>query len=284
MLAIVGTVPSADFPLVYSEATSEGGNICLKGHQVEIARGTPALIAACLEALKVLGLSPPFVYLVGDTGKGEGSRKLYDFLSEDLPKRNFKVLVFHYLFPDVDGQGKVFLGVEKISQRPILVADAGFMYAAKMAGLAPSYDLFTPDLGELAFLADEKAPHPLYTRGFLFPDEEKVEEFIERAYAHKNAAKALLVKGHKDLVVIDGRIEAEIEEPVVEALEAIGGTGDTLTGLVGALLAKGLGIKEACVVAAKANRLAGLLAKPMPATQIKEIIPYLGEALKRCLS
>ncbi|OAG26952.1 NAD(P)H-hydrate dehydratase [Thermodesulfatator autotrophicus] len=284
MLAIVGTVPNPDFPLVYGEAASDEDKIYLKGYEADVTRGTPALIAAAIEAAKVLDMSPPFVYLVGDTGKGAGSQKLYELLSRDLPPKNFKVLVFHYLFPDVDGQGKAFLGVEKMAQRPVLVADAGFMYAAKMAGLAPSYDLFTPDLGELAFLADEKAPHPLYTRGFLFPDEEKVEEYIKRACAYKNAAKALLVKGKRDLVVINGHIEAEVEEPMVEALEAIGGTGDTLTGLVGALLAKGLEIKEACIIAAKTNRLAGLLAKPSPATQIKEIIPFLGEALKKCLS
>jgi len=45
-----------------------------------------------------------------------------------------------------------------------LIADAGFMYAAKMSGQASKYDLFTPDVGELAFLADEEAPHLFYTR------------------------------------------------------------------------------------------------------------------------
>jgi len=37
-----------------------------------------------------------------------------------------------------------------------------------MSGNAQSFDLFTPDAGELAFLADEEAPHPFYTRGFCF--------------------------------------------------------------------------------------------------------------------
>jgi ADP-dependent NAD(P)H-hydrate dehydratase / NAD(P)H-hydrate epimerase len=52
-----------------------------------------------------------------------------------------------------------------MNRRPILIADAGFMYAAKMSGQAACYDFFTPDVGELAFLADEMAPHPFYTRG-----------------------------------------------------------------------------------------------------------------------
>ena len=49
------------------------------------------------------------------------------------------------------------------SPKPTLVADAGFMYVAKMSGYADAYDLFTPEAGELAILADEKAPHPFYT-------------------------------------------------------------------------------------------------------------------------
>ncbi len=31
----------------------------------------------------------------------------------------------------------------------------------------PADDLFTSDVGELAFLADEEAPHLFYTRGFI---------------------------------------------------------------------------------------------------------------------
>ena len=80
------------------------------------------------------------------------------------------------------------------------MADAGYMYVAKMSGYAASYDLFTPDVGELAFLADEKAPHPFYTRGFLLHEEERVPELILRAYHHENAARHLLVKGRCDRV------------------------------------------------------------------------------------
>ena len=53
---------------------------------------------------------------------------------------------------------------------------------AKMSGFASAYDLFTPDVGEMAFLADEAAPHPSYTRGFLLQEEERVPELIQRAY------------------------------------------------------------------------------------------------------
>jgi hypothetical protein len=37
----------------------------------------------------------------------------------------------------------------------------------RRAAKAAQFDLFTPDVGELAFLADEEAPHPFYTRGFI---------------------------------------------------------------------------------------------------------------------
>ena len=84
--------------------------------------------------------------------------------------------------------------------RPTLVADAGFMYVAKMAGDAPFFDLFTPDAGELAYLADEKAPHPFYTRGFILHEENLIPDLIKRAYRHHNAASYLLVKGVEDFI------------------------------------------------------------------------------------
>jgi hypothetical protein len=52
------------------------------------------------------------------------------------------------------------MALNEVNPRPLLCADAGYMYVAKMSGYAASYDLFFPDAGELAFLADENAPHP----------------------------------------------------------------------------------------------------------------------------
>ena len=66
-------------------------------------------------------------------------------------------------------------------------------------------------------------------------------------------------------------------------MEAIGGTGDTLTGIVSALIESGMGIKEASVIAMKTNRLAGYLAKPTPATQTMEIIQQIPKALEQIL-
>jgi len=66
-------------------------------------------------------------------------------------------------------------------------------------------------------------------------------------------------------------------------MEAIGGTGDTLTGLVSALMDTGMDIQEAAVVAMRANRLAGRFAKPTPATQIADIILYIPEGLRQAM-
>ena len=70
-----------------------------------------------------------------------------------------------------------------------------------------------------------------------------------------------------------------IESPLEEAMEAIGGTGDSRTGIIVALIESGINIKEAAVIGARVNRLAGSFAKPTPATQVMEIIRNIPLAL-----
>jgi NAD(P)H-hydrate repair Nnr-like enzyme with NAD(P)H-hydrate dehydratase domain len=248
---------------------------------VDINRGTPALLAAACRTLEYFQLPPPQAFLIGDTGRGAGSRRLYEHMVARLADDQPETLVFHYLQPDVDWHNQVLFAIEALQPRPRLIADAGFMYAAKMSGLAASYDLFTPDLGELAFLADETAPHPFYTRGFILHEEQRLEELIRRAWRHDNAAQRLLVKGREDRVVIGDSVVARVKEPLVEAMEAIGGTGDSLTGVVSALIHSGMEIAKASELAARTNRLAGWMAGLNPASQIGELIQWLPEALSR---
>jgi len=283
MLAIVGTVPDQDFPLVTGEVLIEDDGISIRGKRISVNRGTSALLAAAAKTGEVLKQAAPFGYLVGDIGLGDGSRRLYEYLTRHLEKCDFNTIAFHYLQPDVDWHNRVLFAVEEMSRRPILIADAGFMYAAKMSGQAAAYDLFTPDIGELAFLADEKAPHPFYTRGFILHDENRNPDLIARAYTHENAARCLLVKGQPDYVANRRGILEMIDSPSEESMEAIGGTGDTLTGIVASLIESGINIKEAAVIAARANRLAGSFAKPTPATQIMEIIQHIPGALLEIL-
>lgn len=281
MLAIVGTVPDSKFPLTMGKVVLQGRSIWLGGRAVPVNRGTPALLAAACSVLEFLGHSGPFGYLVGDLGLGQGSRRLYWHLAENLGSTQFHTIAFHYLQPDVDWHNRVLFAVEDLPRKPLLIADAGFMYAAKMSGQAPSYDLFTPDVGELAFLADEAAPHPFYTRGFILHEDNRVPELASRAYLHDNAATYLLVKGARDHLIDRRGVLAVVEEPSCEAMEAIGGTGDTLTGIVAALCATGMDLAKAAALAAWVNRLAGCLSDPTPATQIAEIIERIPSALAK---
>ena len=63
-------------------------------------------------------------------------------------------------------------------------------------------------------------------------------------------------------------------------MEAIVCTGDTLTGIVSALIDSGMGIPDAAILAAKVNRVAGHLVKPDPSTQIMSIIEQIPEGLR----
>jgi hypothetical protein len=286
VLALIGTIPNNEFPLVSGEATLTNSDDCLsvQGHEFSINRGTPALIAAAVAACKTLGASMPYCFLVGDEGTGQGSRKLYEHLTHHLASMHADVIAFHYLQPDVDWHNRILLSFGDEGPLPLLIADAGYMYVAKMSGFAASYDLFTPDVGELAFLADERAPHPFYTRGFILHEENKVPDLVNRAFLAQNAAKTLLVKGATDYIYTEEGVVATVDHPKVRFLEPIGGTGDTLTGLVALLAYAGYPLIEAATLAAITNRLAGELADPDPATQVCEIIRHIPKALQQVLA
>jgi len=283
ILGIVGTVPDLQFPLSHGPVRLIDGHLNINGRNVPVNRGTPALIAAALRASERINGLEIYAFLVGDIGKGDGSRRLYQFLERHLSEFNFQVLTFHYLQPDVDWHNKVLFAVDTMKPRPILIADAGFMYAAKMSGQAPRYDFFTPDIGELAFLADEMAPHPFYTRGFILHQNDNVPDLIQRAYQHQNAAAYLLVKGKSDHIAIEKQVVETVDHPSFDAMEAIGGTGDTLTGLLTVLCGADFKPAEAAVLAAKTNRWTGYYAYPNPATQVIELINKIPQALSKVM-
>lgn len=240
-----------------------------------IERGSAALAAAAALTAREMDGDMPQLLLAADDGKGAGSRALYAHIVEHAAEYSGWGITFHYLLPDVDWHNRILLALQGLPAPPTLCADAGYMYAAKMSGQAAEYELFTPDIGELAFLADENAPHPFYTRGFLLADENDAPGLIKRAYAQHNAARAMLVKGQTDLVVVNGETVDQISYPMIPNLEPIGGTGDTLSGIVSALLATGFSVGRACSLAARANRYMGQLAQPTPATQIGELLAQL---------
>ena len=71
MLGIVGTVPDADLGLLHGPARLEGGRVTVAGRELEVQRGTPALLAAALQVAAHLGRPEIHAYLAGDTGRGE---------------------------------------------------------------------------------------------------------------------------------------------------------------------------------------------------------------------
>ena len=277
MILVVGTLPLEGVDLVWGRVEVREKSIKIGGEEFPLGRGTAAMMAACA---MVLDGDQLYGVTVGDIGTGEGSVKLYRFLAEEVPKLSPAVICFSYVMPNRTLHDAAFEAIQDMKPRPMLLADAGFMYVAKMSGEAPQYDLFTPDLGELAFLADDKAPHPFYTRGFIFHMTERIPELIKGAYETGGAAKVLLAKGERDYVCKDGEILEVIEEPKVPDLEPIGGTGDTITGMTAALIAQGFSLVDAAARAARANRRTGELACPNPATQIGEILHHIPRALE----
>jgi NAD(P)H-hydrate repair Nnr-like enzyme with NAD(P)H-hydrate dehydratase domain len=193
-----------------------------------------------------------------------------------------KVLTLHYCLPIMGLTKKLCQSVAKCAQRPIMIADAGAMYAAVAVGLSREFDMFTPDPSEMSYLADPNASHPAYIRRHLFGvDATQTPQLVASAYQNNRAPRYLVVKGRIDYIVRDGNVVATITEPCIPQLEPIGGTGDTITGLVSGLVYGGFEPDKAAIIAAKTNRLAGQLARPTPATKVKEIIDYFPEILKQ---
>jgi NAD(P)H-hydrate repair Nnr-like enzyme with NAD(P)H-hydrate dehydratase domain len=279
MILLAGTLPQEDLKLTAGRGALNNGSFTIDGQPFSLNRGTAAMMAACCAGCDKYSIEAPYCVVTGDIGDGRGSIPLYDYLSTNLSQIAPTILAAHYIMPNLPAHNRVFDALESMRNRPLVIADAGFMYVAKMSGCASSYSVFTPDLGELAFLADREAPHPFYTRGFIFHLEDQAKELVEMAYEGKNAAKFLFVKGERDYICENGEVLEESTEPCVPELEAIGGTGDTITGMIVAFLASGLPVKEALILSSKVNRLAGKLAEPTPATQIGEIIDRLPDAL-----
>ena len=235
MMLIVGTVPLKDLPLTIGKASAEGDYLVVNGHRIPCTQGTSAMITAALVTTEYLKLEAPQVLVVGDTGQGKGSCEMYEYLIQNVASLSPQVLALHYCLPDMALTRRLCESVKKCPQRPLMIADAASMYAAKAAGLATSFDIFTPDATEMAFLADPDATHPAYIARHLFDTNvTQTPKLVAAAYQKKNAAKLLLVKGATDYVVRNGEILATISEPNVPALEPIGGTGDTITGLLSA--------------------------------------------------
>jgi NAD(P)H-hydrate repair Nnr-like enzyme with NAD(P)H-hydrate dehydratase domain len=281
MLLIAGIIPIADLPLIEGKVEKNGGFLSVNGNDIPPTQGTAAMISAALEVSSFLDIEPPHVVLAGDIGNGKGSRLIYRYLIENLESLSARVLALHYCLPIIQLMKQLVAVVDKCGTRPVLIADAASMYAAKAAGLAGKFDIFTPDASEIAFLADPEAEHPAYISRHLFEtDSSRVPELIKKAYANNAAARLLLVKGECDYIALEGNIIASVNEPDIPEIECIGGTGDTITGMLSAFVHAGYPMEQAALISARANRFAGQMAEANPATLVGELIRYLPEVFK----
>jgi len=284
MMLIAGTVPIRDMLLTIGRVSLEGDFLMVDGKKVPCTQGTGAMVSAALTTTSYLGLDAPHALLVGDIGEGKGSHQLYQYLIDHIVDLSPAILALHYWLPDMAQTRQLCAAVEKCEKRPIMIADAASMYSAKAAGLAEAFDIFTPDATEIAFLADPEATHPAYIARHLFEtDINRAPELAQAAYKNHGAAKLLLVKGATDYIIKEGKVLATVTEPDVPALEPIGGTGDTITGLVSALAYAELEPHEAAIIAARANRMAGKYAQVTPATKVKQVIAQFPEVFKEYL-
>jgi len=283
MLVLVGPIPIRDFPFSLGAVRMNGHDISVDGQVLDINRGTVAMMASAVAVCREYGLEPPTAMIAGDIGTRRGSVQIYEYLAQNLSMDDVNVLTLHYIMPDITRNKKFLDHIDTVDQRPVLIADAGAMYVAKAGGDAQRYDVFTPDLGEMAFLADEKAVHPAYTRGFIFHMEDDVPQLVQRAHEQKNTARTIFVKGKTDYICQEGKILEEISTPIIEEMEPIGGTGDMITGMISALIYAGKSPLDACRIAGRVNRKAGELSRPTPATQVKDIIAHIPNALNEVL-
>ncbi|MFO8144004.1 MAG: NAD(P)H-hydrate dehydratase [Dehalococcoidales bacterium] len=284
MMLIAGTVPIKDMPLAIGKVAMEDEFLIIDGQRIPCTQGTGAMLSAALATTTHLGLDAPNALIVGDIGKGKGSRELYQYLIDNITELSPQVLALHYWLPDMAQTRQLCQAIEKCKERPVMIADAASMYSAKAAGMAEMFDIFTPDASEIAFLADPDATHPAYIARHLFDsDINRTPELVRTACKNHDAAKLLLVKGATDYIIKDGAVIDIISEPNVLALEAIGGTGDTITGLVSALMYAELEPDEAAIIAAKANRMAGKCSNATPATKVIEIIAQFPTVFKEYL-
>jgi ADP-dependent NAD(P)H-hydrate dehydratase / NAD(P)H-hydrate epimerase len=139
-------------------------------------------------------------------------------------------------------------------------------------------DVFTPDEGELVFLADEYAPHPLYVRRGLLNKVKDTDYLVSQIYKHRNAPRTIVLKGAVDRIFENGILIHKYGEHTIPAMESIGGTGDTITGMLSGL--RYGGIKDADYQAVVLNRLIGKKINCHPATQIQEFIKAIPAALE----
>lgn len=281
-MLVMATYPVVDGPVLEGLVTREpDGAIAIGGTRVPSSQGTSAMLGAAVQVTAHLGTAAPYALVAGDIGRGDGTRAVYERLPEVAARLQPSVVAFHYMQPVMALMRRAVEQLAAAAPGAMLVADAGGMYAAKAAGLASRFELMTPDCGEVDFLADPTVTHPAYVSHYLFGNEGFDPAMLaRRAHESGGAARVLLIKGARDLVALNGEVVDEVAEPCVPELEAIGGTGDTVTGLASAFLAAGFPTVDAARCACLANREAGLVMGATPAMHASDLVAALPGVLR----
>ena len=275
-LLVVATYPVAGGPVLSGPVHMESGVLHVAGMPVPASQGTSAMLGAALAVSSYLATPAPHALIAGDIGRGDGTRAVYARLMEVAEEVRPSVIAFHYIQPVMALMRQAVCDLDARLPGALLVADAGGMYAAKASGVAGLFELMTPDVGEVGFLADPNATHPAYVSHYLFGNEGfDPPELIRLSAESGGSARVLLVKGRTDHVSVNGEVVCTVDTPDVPALEAIGGTGDTITGLAAGFLAAGFPTVEAALCAARANRHAGRAMAATPAMRAPDLIAAL---------
>jgi NAD(P)H-hydrate repair Nnr-like enzyme with NAD(P)H-hydrate dehydratase domain len=277
MIVLAGTVPYQT-GIYVGDARIEDDFLRIGNTPFPIERGTAAMASACARVCQFYSLPLPFCIFGGDIADGKGTDLMFRELNNNLDRLNPDVVTLHYLFPKI-AHGQPFINkINSLPKKPQLIADAGGMYLMKTLKQASFFDVFTPDRGELAFLADEFAPHPLYVRREIISRVNDIDTLVATAYRHRDAAKTLVIKGAVDYIFYDGIKVKECRDPNIPAMEAVGGTGDTVTGLLTAFRSRN--DEDADYKALVINRLIGQFVRCTPATQIKQFIAAIPAVLE----
>lgn len=278
MIVLVGTIPYKT-GLYIGKADIEGMALNVNGISFPIERGTAAMAASCAQVCSFYNLEKPFCIFGGDVADGKGTDLMFGEVNANIDKYAPDIVTLHYMFPKIMYGQPFVQKIESLTRKPQLIADAGGMYLIKTINQAPLFDVFTPDAGELHFLADEFAPHPLYVRSDLLNENIPLESLVESAYKNKNTAKTTIIKGAVDYIYTDNVKIKELSAPNIAAMEAIGGTGDTITGMVSAF--RYMKDADADYKSLLINRIIGTEIKCDPATQIADFITAIPKVLER---
>jgi ADP-dependent NAD(P)H-hydrate dehydratase / NAD(P)H-hydrate epimerase len=278
-LLVVATYPvSGGHSLEGPVALGADGTLTIAGERIPASQGTSAMLGAACQVCSYLGVEPPMALVAGDIGRGDGTRAVFARLAEVCARTSPSVVAFHYMQPIMALMRHAVAELAESSPDATLMADAGGMYAAKAAGLAPNFELMTPDVGEVGFLADPDVTHPAYVSHYLFGTNGfDPVELARKAADTGGSSRVLLIKGVRDHIAERGEVVEVVEEPCVPELEAIGGTGDTITGLAAAFLGAGFPTVDAAVCASRSNRAAGVAMGAKPHHRASDLVAELPE-------